>query len=160
AKHFAKFYQCGLVNGYTFISMELLGPSVISVVNRKRPFMFTLLQMLKFTIQAIESIQSLHHIGIVHRDIKPDNFVIGNTQETAGMIYLIDFGLCKQLPIVDGKVIKPTKPGNFRGTARYASPNSHNLLELGRQDDLISLLYMLVEYYTGSLPWINCSDPV
>jgi hypothetical protein len=35
-----------------------------------------------------------------------DNFVIGNTKKTAGLIYLIDFGLCKRLPIQDGKVVK------------------------------------------------------
>jgi hypothetical protein len=43
---------------------------------------------------------------------------------------------------------------------RYASPNAHKRIELGRHDDLISLLYMLVEYYTGKLPWSGIDDSV
>ncbi|KAA6332896.1 hypothetical protein EZS27_018637 [termite gut metagenome] len=42
----------------------------------------------------------------------------------------------------------------------YASLNSHKLVELGRNDDLISLLYILVEFYNGSLPWSDIDDEV
>ncbi|KAA6393273.1 MAG: putative Tau-tubulin kinase 1, partial [Streblomastix strix] len=153
SSHFAKFFRCGTHEGYKFVCMELLGPSLIKLVNRKRPYSLTLFQMLKFGVQAIKSLQELHHAGFIHRDVKPENFVIGNSKKTAGTIYLIDFGLCKRLSIQDGKIVKPTKPGSFRGTLRYASPNGHKLIELGRHDDLISLLYMMVEYYTGELPW-------
>ncbi|KAA6384720.1 MAG: putative Tau-tubulin kinase 1, partial [Streblomastix strix] len=110
-------------------------------------------------IDAIQILEQLHRTGFVHRDIKPDNFAIGNIQETAGTIYLLDFGLCKRLCIQDGKVIKPSQPGNFRGTLRYASINAHCKIELGRQDDLISLLYMMVEYFTKKLPWSNVTNP-
>ncbi|KAA6379150.1 MAG: putative Solute carrier family 22 member 7 [Streblomastix strix] len=109
---------------------------------------------------AIKTLEELHRVGFVHRDVKPDNFVIGNTRETAGIIFLIDFGLCKRLPIQNGQIVKPSQPGNFRGTLRYASVNAHRKRELGRHDDLISLLYMMVEYYTGRLPWSNTNDPV
>ncbi|KAA6391104.1 MAG: putative Tau-tubulin kinase [Streblomastix strix] len=156
--HFAKFYQCGMHEQYRFVSMELLGPSVIQVVNRRRPYMFTLLQMLKFGIQAIQALREMHKAGIVHRDVKPDNFVIGNTKETAGIIYLIDFGLCKKMPYRYGKLIKPTQPCNFRGTMRYASPKAHLKVELGRSDDLISLMYMMIEFYVGKLPWTGIYD--
>lgn len=64
------------------------------------------------------------------------------------------------MPIVGGKIVKPTTQGKLRGTLRYASPNSHKKLELGRHDDLISLLYMVVEYYTGTLPWNDATDKV
>ncbi|KAA6401388.1 MAG: putative Tau-tubulin kinase 1 [Streblomastix strix] len=140
SSHFAKFFRCGTHEGYKFVCMELLGPSLIKLVNRKRPYSLTLFQMLKFGVQAIKSLQELHHAGFIHRDVKPENFVIGNSKKTSGTIYLIDFGLCKRLSIQDGKIVKPTKPGSFRGTLRYASPNGHKLIELGRHDDLISLL--------------------
>ncbi|KAA6399388.1 MAG: putative Tau-tubulin kinase [Streblomastix strix] len=158
SSHFAKFYRCGTHEGFKFVCMELLGPSLIQLVNRKRPYQLNLFQLLKFGVQAIKCLQELHKAGFVHRDVKPENFVIGNTKKTAGTIYLIDFGLCKRLPVVDGKIVKPTNKGSFRGTLRYASPNGHKLLELGRHDDLISLLYMMVEYYTGKLPWSNTED--
>ncbi|KAA6369642.1 MAG: putative protein kinase, partial [Streblomastix strix] len=88
-----------------------------------------------------------------------DNFVIGNQQKSAGTIYLIDFGLCKRINKQNGNVVKPSYHSSFRGTVRYASPNAHRHLELGRQDDLISLLYVLVELYMGKLPWTKVTDP-
>ncbi|KAA6365889.1 MAG: putative tau-tubulin kinase 1, partial [Streblomastix strix] len=123
SRHFAKFFQCGTHEGYKFVVMELLGPSLLQLANRQFPFKFSLSQLLKFGIQAIESLCDLHHAGFVHRDIKP-----------------------------------PSYYSSFRGTLRYASPNAHRHLELGRQDDLISLLYVLVELYKGKLPWNNITD--
>ncbi|KAA6362644.1 MAG: putative Tau-tubulin kinase 1, partial [Streblomastix strix] len=159
SSHFAKFYQCGTHEGYKFVVMELLGPSLLQLANRQYPFKFSLSQLLKFGIQAIESLCDLHSAGFVHRDIKPDNFMIGNSQKTGGIIYLIDFGLCKRLIKQNGVIIKPQQHSSFRGTVRYASPNAHRHLELCRSDDLISLLYVLVELYMGKLPWSNITDP-
>ncbi|KAA6397750.1 MAG: putative Tau-tubulin kinase 1 [Streblomastix strix] len=57
------------------------------------------------------------------------------------------------MPTKHGKL--PTQPCNFRGTLRYASPNAHKKMELGRSDDLISLLYMMIEFFSGKLPWAD-----
>lgn len=46
----------------------------------------------------------------------------------------------------------------FRGTCRYASVHAHQHEELGRRDDLWSLLYMLMELRCGQLPWISTRD--
>ncbi|KAA6386139.1 MAG: putative tau-tubulin kinase 2 [Streblomastix strix] len=59
----------------------------------------------------------------------------------------------------DGIVVKPSMKGKFRGTVRYASINAHRKRELGRNDDLMSLIYIFVEFYTGSLPWVSINDP-
>ncbi|KAA6356917.1 MAG: putative Tau-tubulin kinase 1 [Streblomastix strix] len=144
---------------YKFVAMELLGPSLIDLVNRKRPYRFNLHSLLKFGVQAIDALQAIHQAGFVHRDIKPSNFVVGNTVETSSRLYLIDFGLCKKLNMQDGIVVKPSLKGNFRGTVRYASPNSHRKRELGRNDDLMSLIYIFVEFYIGTLPWVDVNDP-
>ncbi|KAA6379713.1 MAG: putative Tau-tubulin kinase 2 [Streblomastix strix] len=158
-KHFARFYQYGTHEKYKFVAMDLLGPSLIDLVNRKRPYRFNLHSILKFGVQAIDTLLALHKAGFVHRDIKPSNFVIGNTVETSSRVYLIDFGLCKKLFMKDGFVVQPPLKGNFRGTVRYASINSHRKRELGRQDDLMSLIYIFVEFYTGGLPWVNITNP-
>ncbi|KAA6371180.1 MAG: putative protein serine/threonine kinase [Streblomastix strix] len=105
-KHYAHFYQYGTHERYKFIAMELLGPCLIDLINRKIPYRFCLHSILKFGIQAIESLQALHKAGFVHRDIKPSNFVIGNTVDLSSRIYLIDFGLCKKLFMKDGIIIK------------------------------------------------------
>ncbi|KAA6366628.1 MAG: putative Tau-tubulin kinase, partial [Streblomastix strix] len=157
-KHFAKYYQCGIHKNYNYVVMELLGPSMIEVVNRQKPYKFTLLQVLKFGIQGIESLASIHAKGFVHRDVKPGNFVIGNSVETSGIFYLIDFGLCKKLQVQDGVIIKPPQNGSFRGTLRYASIQAHKMEELDRNDDLMSLLYIMIEFYVGKLPWLDVFD--
>ncbi|KAA6393640.1 MAG: hypothetical protein EZS28_010835 [Streblomastix strix] len=59
----------------------------------------------------------------------------------------------------DGIIVKPSMKGSFRGTVRYASVNAHRKRELGRQDDLMSLIYIFVEFYTGNLPWVNVTNP-
>jgi serine/threonine protein kinase len=49
---------------------------------------------------------------------------------------------------------------NYRGTLRYASPRTHQGFELCRADDLISLLFILVEMHTGKLPWMRIMNKV
>ncbi|KAA6373236.1 MAG: putative protein serine/threonine kinase [Streblomastix strix] len=159
-QHYARFYQYGTHEKCKFVAMELLGPSLLTLVNSKKPYRFSLCSILKFGVQAIEALQALHQAGFVHRDIKPSNFVIGSTVETSNRIYLIDFGLCKKLNVKDRIVVKPSMKGNFRGTLRYASINAHRKRELGRNDDFMSLIYIFVEFYTGSLPWNDITDPV
>ncbi|KAA6382974.1 MAG: putative protein serine/threonine kinase [Streblomastix strix] len=156
--HFAKFYQCGTHEGYKYVVMELLGPSLRQLANRQYPFKFSLSQLLKFGIQAIEALRDLHNAGFVHRDIKPENFLIGNSQKTAGKIFLIDFGLSKRIVNQIKNVEKSQQHTSIRGTVRYASPNAHKHLELGKSDDLVSLLYILVELYDEKLPWATITD--
>ncbi|KAA6398842.1 MAG: putative Tau-tubulin kinase 1 [Streblomastix strix] len=158
-KHFAQFYGQGTHKKYKFVAMELLGPSLIDLVNRKIPNKFCLHSILKFGVQAIEALQALHKIGFIHRDLKPSNFVIGSTVETSSKIYLIDFGVSQQLNIKDGNINKPSIKDSYQGAFRYASINAHLGKEFGRNDDLMSLIYILVELYTGSLPWANIIDP-
>jgi len=103
--------------------------------------------------QMLERLELLHEKGVVHRDIKPGNFVLGRGS-TSSCVYLIDFGLAHKYRS-GGVHIKYEENVPFRGTHRYASINAHMKIEQTRRDDLESLGYVLIYFLKGGLPWQN-----
>jgi serine/threonine protein kinase len=75
--------------------------------------------------QQIKRIEKVHDERIIHRDIKPDNFLIGGNDSTKDSIFIIDFGLAKCYKNSDGQHIPYRDGKNLTGTARYASINTH-----------------------------------
>ncbi|KAI0761252.1 kinase-like domain-containing protein [Trametes elegans] len=100
------------------------------------------------------AIEFLHSRGIVGCDIKPHNFAMGDG-ENAQIVHMFDFGLAKTyLDPATGKHI-PFSQGRRHaiGAVRYASVAAHNQHSVSRRDDIESLLYVLLEFYHGGLPW-------
>lgn len=134
--------------------MQLLGDSLeeLLVVCKRH---FTLKTVLLLSEQMIKRIEFFHSKHYVHRDIKPQNFLIG-TGKLANTIYLIDFGLSHRFrDPTSGVHIPYSSNKNFIGTARYSSANTHRGLEQSRRDDMQSLGYIFVYFLTGKLPWQN-----
>lgn len=103
--------------------------------------------------QMIQRLEFMHNRNFIHRDLKPDNFLIG-FGDKQNVINLVDFGLAKKYKDVKtGKHIAETAKGSFHGTARYASVNSHLGLEQSRRDDLESIGLIMIYFLKGSLPW-------
>ncbi|CAD8063254.1 unnamed protein product [Paramecium sonneborni] len=96
----------------------------------------------------------MHENRFLHRDIKPDNFVI-DQGPNAKSLYLIDFGLSKHYINSKGEHIAYVKKAGLIGTARYASISAHEEMEQGRRDDLESIGYVLIYLASGNLPWMN-----
>ena len=102
----------------------------------------------------ITRLKDLHERGYVHRDLKPHNFVIG--QEDPNKIYMIDYGLAKRYYDLKTKQhISLQSYSRVVGTARYISLRCHYGQESSRRDDMESLIYMLIHFATGTLPWRN-----
>ena len=138
---------------YDILIMPLLGKSLQNLyISKNMNFEFK--DICLMGIQIIERIQWVHSQKIIHRDIKPDNFLIGLNDPN--VIYLIDFGLSKKYRSSQtGKHIKFTEVKKFTGTIRYASVNSLRLRQQSRRDDLESIGYMLIYFIKGSLPWMG-----
>ncbi len=130
--------------------MECLGPSLedlFEFCGKK----FSLKTTLMIGIQILNRIESIHNAGIIHRDIKPDNFLIG-LNKNKSRIYLIDFGLSRRY-IVNNEHIEYNKDRSFTGSFRYSSLRNHKGIEQSRRDDLESIGYMLIYFLKGALPW-------
>ena len=143
---------------YNFLVMDLLGPSLEDLFQfcSKR---FTMKTVLMLADQMIQRIEFMHSKCFIHRDIKPDNFLMG-VDEQRNVLYLIDLGLAKKFKESEsrgssrsGQHIDYSEGKSLVGTARYTSLNADLGRELSRRDDMASLGYLLVYLNRGSLPW-------
>ncbi|CBZ30411.1 putative protein kinase [Leishmania mexicana MHOM/GT/2001/U1103] len=149
-----RYLGSGCTNGMNYLVMEKLGSNLAELRRRSQHGTFNIYTTLKAGVSCLTAIRGVHDLGLVHRDIKPSNFVTGlpGTPDHT-TCYLIDFGLARRFRRSNGEIRPPRENAGFRGTSRYASVASHHHQELGRVDDLWSLLFMLVEFATGTLPW-------
>ena len=106
--------------------------------------------VLNVGLQLLSRIEMFHNEGLIHRDIKPDNFLI---DRKTNIIYIIDFGLAKRYLDISGNHVLLENGRKITGTARYVSPNVHSGLSPSRRDDIESIVYLLIYLLSGSLPW-------
>jgi len=104
----------------------------------------------------------VHEQRIIHRDIKPDNFLIGRNDSNKDQVFIIDFGLAKIYKNASDEHIPYREGKNLTGTARYASLSTHKgigktlglrIIEQSRRDDLECIGHVLLYFLRGSLPW-------
>ena len=141
----------GTTENYNILIMQLLGRSLEDIFEERK--YFTLKSVCMIAPQMISVLEFIHNKHIVHRDIKPDNFLMG-LDDLSQYVYLLDFGLAKKYRSSSTLVHYPmVNKKKLTGTARYASINALKGNEQSRRDDLEALGYVLMYLLRGSLPW-------
>ena len=168
------YYTC-VYDKKNIIVESLLGPSLdklFKYCGRK----FPLKTVSIIGKEMVKRLETMHEKGILHRDLKPNNLTWGNFNSSYNdltninstnsinniynkldidTIFLIDFGLsCSFLEGGNSSKHYKIKTNlSFVGTLRYASLNSHKGIRQSRRDDLESMIYILIYFLKGKLPW-------
>ncbi len=139
-----KWFGADDVNHYLVI--DLLGDSLSQMKEKNN--ILSLHFVATIAMQIIERLEVFHNLGLIHRDIKPDNFVFG-VNNNCNLLYLIDYGFSKgcKRKNNDDRTLK-----NIIGTINYISLNVHKKYESGKCDDIESACYVLI-YLLDLMTW-------
>ena len=133
--------------------MELMGKSLEDLFENSMNKKMSIRCVCNLGYQMIEIMEYIHNKHIIHRDIKPDNFVMGRDAKKK-QLFLLDFGLSKKYRSSSTLKHYPLiKRKKLTGTARYASINALNGITQSRRDDLEAIGYVLMYFLKGRLPW-------
>eukprot|EP00397_Hematodinium_sp_SG-2012_P020371 GEMP01020983.1.p1 GENE.GEMP01020983.1~~GEMP01020983.1.p1 ORF type:complete len:355 (+),score=39.95 GEMP01020983.1:42-1067(+) len=147
-----KVYTYGVDGEYNVLVIELLGLSLENCFTQAGRKM-GLKSVLMLVDQTLARVEHLHSHNFLHRDIKPDNFLMG-IGKNIGVVYMIDLGLAKKYKSTTTHQHIPYREGKqLTGTARYASIATHLGWEQSRRDDMVAIGYMMMYFIRGSLPW-------
>lgn len=144
-KNILRIHDMGEVAGVRFISMAYIQGKDLQHVIKENPKM-PLERVLKFAQQIGEALAAAHAEGVVHRDLKPQNLLIGNDDQ----VFVCDFGLAKSF---EESAIGMTRTGAFLGTPRYMSPEQVEGKPADQRADLYAFGLILYEMVTGDVPF-------
>jgi len=146
--HIAPVYEAGETEQGLFISMCVIeGPTLKDLIFDRELDTDRTLALLA---QVAEALDAAHELGLVHRDVKPQNILIGPGDHA----YLADFGLTKS-PNVEAL----TETGQLLGTIDYISPEQARALPATVASDIYSLACVLYECLAGQVPYYRTSEP-
>ena len=156
-----KILSYGKIGLYNVLIEELLGNSLHNLWNlwklKKKDKNLNLKNICMVALQVINRLEYIHSKDYIHKDIKPQNFVIG--RKDPHIIYIIDFGISKKYRSSrTGKHIKFINNKVTIGSMNFLSINANIGYEQSRRDDLESLGYMLIFLANDNLPWMGFED--
>jgi serine/threonine-protein kinase PpkA len=142
-RHVVKIYDQGSSDNYAFLAMEYFSGGTLKDVMARG---LTTRQALSLLSQAASALAEIHRLGIVHRDIKPGNFMLRED----GLLVLADFGVAKRI----GDQAAQTMHGEAFGTPSYISPEQVEGWAVSGATDVYSLGAIFFEMLTGRKPYV------
>src|SRR5947209_7128002 len=112
---------------------------------------------IEIAIQALTGLDHLHSMGLIHRDISPENIMLSQDHHGKLLVKVIDFGIAKQLAEGGEGGQGLTQTGMFLGKLKYASPEQAGYLKEGEhidpRSDLYSFGIVMYEMLAGRAPF-------
>jgi tetratricopeptide (TPR) repeat protein/predicted Ser/Thr protein kinase len=144
-RNILRIHDLGEVGGVKFITMAFIeGKDLNQLLKEEGPF--PLERSLKIARQMCEALDAAHSEGVVHRDFKPQNVLVGNNDH----VYVSDFGLATSLETAK---MGMTRTGAVMGTPRYMSPEQVEGKPVDSRCDLYALGLVLYEMVSGATPF-------
>jgi tetratricopeptide (TPR) repeat protein/tRNA A-37 threonylcarbamoyl transferase component Bud32/TolB-like protein len=142
-RHVCRMFDLGEVEGTHYITMEYVpGEDLKSILRMMGPMSAG--KVVLIARQAGEGLAEAHRLGVVHRDLKPQNIMI----DREGAVRIMDFGIARSM-----KVKGLTGAGVVIGTPEYMSPEQIEGQEVDNRSDIYSLGIILYEMATGRVPF-------
>jgi eukaryotic-like serine/threonine-protein kinase len=138
-----------LDTGETYIIMELLEGDDLADLTRKADSPMPLHRAMQISLQVCDALEAAHKVGVIHRDLKPDNIFIINTATKKDFVKLLDFGVAKLLGESTEADGWQTAAGSVIGTPAYMSPEQASGIPVDARSDIYSLGAILYELFTG-----------
>ncbi len=146
-RNIIQIFSADVINGITFFTMPLVeGETLSAMIARKK----TLPEgdVVEYVSKVCEALKFAHSTEVFHRDLKPDNIMIGRIENGGENLYVMDFGIAK----VMGETGLTTR-GHTVGTLRYMSPEQCSGKEgVDGRSDLYALGVMMYEMLSGRVP--------
>lgn len=139
-------------DGRRFIVLErLYGRPLSDVMVERGPMPPA--EVARLAEQVCRSLAEAHGVGVIHRDLKPDNVFLCDFPDARGVVKVMDFGVARLVPHTDSHVTRITAAGLTVGTPMYIAPEQARGLDTTPATDLYSLGVMLYEMLTGEPPF-------
>ena len=142
-RNVCRMFDLGKAEGTTFITMEFVPGEDLKKFIRKTGQLGAG-RALSIAKQVCKGLAEAHHLGVIHRDLKPQNIMV----DEEGMARIMDFGIARS---IKGKGI--TGVGVMIGTPEYMSPEQVEGKEIDQRSDIYSLGVILYEMTTGHVPF-------
>ncbi|MBX3260752.1 MAG: serine/threonine protein kinase, partial [Labilithrix sp.] len=160
SRHTVRVHDVGaLATGLPFLVMELLeGSDLAEVLAERGPLPFD--EACAYVEQACEAVDEAHEVGLIHRDLKPQNLFLARVHDGPPIVRVLDFGIARAVGGPMGKLQTLTRVGDVVGTLSYMAPEQiKSSRSVDRRADVWALGACLYRLVCGRRPFVASSEP-